>query len=123
VSKRSVGWLIVAILASSLITSCSSAGNKDCKILFEAKESLILEPKWSDYVERSYTLDSMDDYYSTLQENQLVFGEPKVREHVLDYINEVDNVVFKQPDFAIPISWSIETKSFVKRIDNYCNSL
>jgi hypothetical protein len=123
VLKRLIGWLIVAILASTLITSCASTGSKDCKILLEAKERLNYELDSENNLEDSiYTSDSLADYFLTLQENQLVFQEPKVREHVLDFISDIDTLLTK-PNDRVFINWSEETNRFVNRIDNFCNSL
>ena len=104
--KRSIGWFIVAIWASSLITSCSSTGNKDCKILQKAKESL---------VPSTY-------YYSKIEESQLLFEEPKVREAVSEYLYQMNNTNGILSDL-LPGYWEGTTASFVKKIDNYCNSL
>jgi hypothetical protein len=113
-------WFIVAILASSLITSCSStsneasAGNKDCEILLEANKILPRDNS-------TLTLGTLSDYYSKIEESQLLFDEPRVREAISEYLDSMnvseDEVAFVDEE------WRRVTKSFANKIDIYCNSL
>ena len=119
-------WFIVAILASSLITSCSStsneasvgnkasAGNKDCEILLEANKILPRDNS-------TLTLGNLSDYYSKIEESQLLFDEPRVREAVSEYLDSM-NVSEDEVTF-VDEEWRRVTKSFAKKIDIYCNSL
>ena len=125
-------WFIVAILASSLLTSCSSAnnevsagnkgsaGNKDCEILLQAKK--LLMPSAPEWESLNYDGSSVSNYYSKIEESQLIFDEPKVREAVSGYLNNM-NLSNEIPAQLWVLEWDLATNSFVKMIDNYCNSL
>jgi hypothetical protein len=116
VFKRLLGQIVVVSLALSSLTACSSAGNKDCKILREAREILVAGSASSNL---TYSGESMTNYYSKIEESQLLFEEPKVREQVLNYLDSMNNTSEILPDLW-GFYWDRQTKSFVKITDNYC---
>ena len=116
VHKRLMGWLCVVLLGSSLITSCSSAGNNDCKILSEAKKELVP----SQVLGENYNGISIVSYYSKIDESQLLFKEPKVLEEISKYKEDFLNAGSARDTQAY---LDAITHQFVKKKDNYCNSL
>lgn len=109
--KRLLSQIVVFSLALTLVTACSSAGKKDCKLLLEAKEV---------YLSSEFAII---DTFKKLEENQLVFQEPKIREYVLNYLDETKLLIAQvnEPDDIENLQ--VINKTFFNNIDIYCNSL
>ena len=120
-----LGQIVVVSLALSSLTACSSAGNKDCGILLEAKE--ILKPE-TDAGSYNFTESSILRYVSKLQESQLLFQEPNLQRFVSEYLSD-NEVIFKitiaselDNQMAVGALKRVNEK-FVKSVDIYCESL
>jgi len=114
--------IVVVSLALTLVTACSSAGKKDCKLLLEAKEvfktdysDLTLEAQAMQTARYAIGFKNVELYILQLNSIQFLLQEPKLQEYTNDYLKDIESY----PREKKPI----KTSYFVNAVDIYCNSL
>ena len=117
-----IGQVVVVGLALSLVTACTSAGKKDCKLLLEAKDAFSanyrsLTPEAQAMQASPYSIgrDSVQVYILQLNSIQLLLQEPKLQEYVNDYLKDIETYPLEKV--------LTKTTYFVNAVDIYCKSL